>query len=409
MTENNSVRGGRTVRVLLDSQSNPHFSGVVSEQDYDQRAALSQGEGNDIAVTTNPIDPLYISYWKGLGFEIPHLVVAGPFEKEKILSTLILKKNKVQEELLKKINGSPARLEFFTPSSNEEQLAKTLGIPAYVDFGFANEFQKKSSFKNLCKKINISTLPHVDISGGEKPSWNEIQNILGFSPHGYIAKHIFGTGGKGLGTIINLSEDIYSKLEGDYIIERVVEISTEIAVHWEIDFDSNVNFIGYFKQLAKDKAYIGSMFPAVIEDNLWNKIYSEYLILTKEIVKLNGLGFMCCDIIVDSEGNFYWSDLNPRKGAILFVFDAVRRLLRNYSLEKTPYFVVHEQIKCPRISSFGQLQEKIKEYLDFNNQGFLLVTNPGLVPHGSIDLTSISFVNHEHSMVLLEKVRKIMF
>ena len=113
-------------RIIIDSQSNPHFLGIESEQQFDQRAALSQGRRNDIAVTTNPIDPNYISYWKNLGFTLPTLLVAGPFEKTKILSQLIYEKESIVNEIRSCINGSEARLEFFTPSDEEENLAKHL-------------------------------------------------------------------------------------------------------------------------------------------------------------------------------------------------------------------------------------------------------------------------------------------
>jgi hypothetical protein len=86
---------GKMKRVLIETQSNKIFRGLESEQDYDQRGGLCQvGEG-DIIIVTNSIDPNFLNYWKSLGFSLPEIIVAGPFDKNLTLSQLIISKEKV--------------------------------------------------------------------------------------------------------------------------------------------------------------------------------------------------------------------------------------------------------------------------------------------------------------------------
>ncbi|HEY5588756.1 MAG TPA: ATP-grasp domain-containing protein [Candidatus Paceibacterota bacterium] len=393
-------------RIIIDSQSNPHFLGEESEQNYDQRAALSQGGKGDIVITTNPIDPEYIEYWKGLNFEIPVLITAGPYKKEKVLSNLIFEKEDIQKEITANLNRKMPRLEFFTPSINEEILANHLNLPTYINFDFAKKMQKKSEFKKLCREINIHTLPYVLLN--QEIKWKDVIDILGENDKGYIAKHIYGTGGAGLGTIIQIkSENDFNSLFGseDYIIEKLVDISMEITLHWEIDFNGKVHFINFFEQLAENISFVGTIFPIKISKKLWHVIYHEYDILTKKILELKGLGFMCCDIIIDNNGDFYWSDLNPRKGAILYVYDTVNRFLESNNINNS-YWVRHKQIKS-RVKSFSELKSILEERLSLKNDGIIISINPGLIQHGKCDLIALSFINHEHSLEMLSEAERL--
>ena len=397
----------KITRIIIDSQSNPFFLGIESEQNYDQRAALSQGRKGDIVITTNPIDPNYIRYWKKLGFNIPILLTAGPFEKSKILSELILNKKKIQKEIKLHVNGQTSRLEFFTPSEKEEKLAKHLQLPAYVNFDFAKEMQKKSEFKKLCKELNISTLPYISLN--KNVTWKEVVDTLGRSENGYFAKHIYGIGGIGLGTIVPLKteKDLMSLKESDnYIIEKTISVALEISVHWEICFDNTVKFINFFEQISENSSYAGTIFPARFPKTLRKQIFNEYLALSRKIAELKGLGFMCCDILVDENGKFYWSDFNPRKGAILFVNDAVNGFLKNYKLSKKTSFIVHKQVKSS-VSCFSELENLLGQHLVPSLGYIVLITNPGVIQYGTIDVTVISFISHEHATVVFQEIESL--
>lgn len=391
------------MRIFIGSQSNPHFLGFLSEQMFEQRD-LTQAHNGDILVTTEPIDQLYLDYWHNhLKYSLPTMITAGPFEPTKVLSDLIIGKPDIQDKIKSSINGASPRLEFFTPMPSEEVLVEHLGLPAYTNFDFAKEMQKKLVFKKLCEEIGISTLPYIALD--PSVTWEQVIDSLGVNRDGYIAKHIYGTGGAGLGTIIPLkSENDFLNLKGseNYIIERMIVVSMEICVHWEIDFNGQVHFKNKFEQLAENVSYVGTIFPTEIPKNLWDKIWNEYLVLTQKIAELKGLGFMCCDILVDEHGKFYWSDLNPRKGAILFIHDAVSRFLKNHDMTEVPHFVRHKHNKA-KVKSFNELKQTLGDMLNLTENGIVIVTNPGVIEYGMVDLTAISFLSHEHAFCILDE------
>jgi hypothetical protein len=121
-------------RVLIETQSNKIFRGLESEQDYDQRGGLCQvGEG-DIIIVTNPFDSDFLNYWRSLGFSLPEIIVAGPFDKNLTLSQLIISKEEVIEKIHSAIGDSDSRLEFFWIEKSESDLTKVLNITPYCNF-----------------------------------------------------------------------------------------------------------------------------------------------------------------------------------------------------------------------------------------------------------------------------------
>jgi len=396
-------------RIILDSQSLPSFIGVKAEQDFDQRAGLCQGGPGDIVVTTDPYEPMYLRYWQNLGYELPTLLTAGPFDPKMALSDLVRTKSDVQQSIRRVLNCNP-RLEFFHPSNREISLTNELGIPAYMNFDFAQEFQQKNKFKELFVNARIPTLPFIDLVNYSGITWDEVVAELGPSELGYIAKKVFGSGGKSLGMIsqVNCKQDFDNlDLTEGYIIEPKVQIKKEIAVHWEVTSDGSVNFIGYFGQLGEDLSYIGTKFPIVIRKSLRQKLDNGFKKLTSEIATLGGLGFMCCDVLVDQEDNIYWSDLNPRKGAILFIFDAIRRLKKTRHLGKV--HILHKHFSRTRFSSFEEVQQVLGDLLDPNNDnGFVLITNPGAIQYGYLDVTCVCKIKKDTN-TLMEQVMSLIF
>ena len=137
------------MRVILDTQSNEFFQGNELEQRFDQRGGLCEvGEGH-VVVTTDPIDPVHLAYWESIGFTIPHLVVAGPFEKGKTLSDLVISKPHVQQQIRALTEGKEARLEFFCIEESERVVADILGIDPYCNFDLSISFGKKTGFRSF--------------------------------------------------------------------------------------------------------------------------------------------------------------------------------------------------------------------------------------------------------------------
>lgn len=375
-------------RLIVDSQSLDLFIGKPDEQRFDQRAGLCQGGPRDIVVTTDPFDPMYLRYWENLGYKLPRLIVAGPFQSDTALSDLIRIKPDVQLQILK---ARPTRVEIFHPSFREARLFESLNIPPYVNLSFAEKFQQKNKFKELFINAGVPTLPFIDLVNYPEVTWDEVVAELGPSEPGYIAKKVFGSGGKSLGMIsqINCKTDFDDlDLTQGYIIEPRIQIKKEIAVHWEVMSNGSVRFIGYFGQLGEDLSYVGTEFPIAIGSKLRRKLDIGFKKLTSKIASLNGLGFMCCDVLVDQQDNIYWSDLNPRKGAIIFIFDAIRRLKRARHLGKVK--ILHKHFSRTKFSSFEEVQRKLGSLLDPNNDGgFVLITNPGAIQYGYLDVTCV--------------------
>ncbi len=395
------------IRIFIDSQSLPNFIGVPSEQAFDQRGTLPQARGCDIVVTTDPINQSYINYWRNLGYPIPKFLNAGPFESDKALSDLIYGKPEIQKQIKAKLNGHNGRLEFFHPSDREAQLANAIGIPAYMNFDFATEYQKKNSFKELFIKVGIPTLPFIDMTLASDLSWNDLVNELDSDQ--LIAKKVYGSGGKSLGMItpLNCEADFLElDLNEGYIIEPQIQVKREIAVHWEILTDGQVRFIGYFGQIGENLSYVGTEFPVSFDRNLRKKLDDGFKRLTSEILALGGLGYMCCDVLVDEGGNIFWSDLNPRKGAILFIFDAIRRLRQARRLGKVS--ILHKHFSETKIRSFEQVQEVLGDLLNPANGNFVLITNPGAIEYGYLDVTCVCRSKNATNP-LMEKVEGLIY
>lgn len=396
-------------RILVDSQSLPSFIGKESEQDFDQRAGLCQGDKGDIVITTKPYEPAYLEYWQGLGYKIPHLVTAGPYDPHMALSDLIRTKEGVQSEIKSYLRENP-RLEFFHGSARESRLAETLGsqmgIPSYMNFAFAEEFQRKDRFKNLFQVAGIESLPFLECFELKVPNWKSIENTLGKTSLGYIAKNVYGSGGKSLGMIVPLrNKDDYINLPlGNYIIEPCIEVSHEIAVHWEITFEGTIKKIGYFGQIASDLSYIGTHFPITIDQAIKRKLDRGFKKLTEEIRRRGGLGYMCCDVLVDKNSNIFWSDLNPRKGAIVFIHEAVARLKNIRSMRNV--HVAHQHISGTNLRSFKETSQVLGSFIE-PSRDFILITNPGAIRYGFLDITAISENSKECAMKLLRETKEV--
>src|SRR3989338_10119791 len=180
-------------RVILDTQSNRHFKGVALEQSYDQRGGICQAGAGDIVVTADPIDQNFLRYWEDLGFDLPEFLVAGPFDPTCTLSQLVLRNQPLQEQILSRLNGEPARLEFFCIEESERLVAEALGIEPYCNFEVSIPLSRKPNFKRFFDQIGLTT-----------PLWFACRNREDLEPSGtslleagktFLLKAEDGTGG----------------------------------------------------------------------------------------------------------------------------------------------------------------------------------------------------------------------
>ncbi len=401
------------IRVIVDSQSNRLFRGVPQEQAYDQRGGLCEvGEG-DVVVTTNPFDPDYLQYWKEtLGFDLPHLMVAGPFDPHCTLSELILLKHGLQNELRRMLGGEVARLEFFCIEESERKLATTLDIRPYCNFEIAIKLSRKPAFKRLFNEVGIPTPRWVSCAGQEGlltkgKAFSEAQGVC-------LLKTEDGTGGFTCGGmfLIKSPSELYelARRNGDLgrevIVEELVTGVQTVSAHWEISDDKTLKPIGVFDQQG-EYAYSGVSWPSSAPAPVVERILADITHkLGPWLIKKGAVGFFCADIVIDKEGRHWWVDFNPRKGAILYVYNMIRRLSTRHFGGTTCRFF-HEHFRLPEggDQSFAAIRDRLSNLL-LPDERFVVITNPGLIAFGYADVTGVSLHSLKEAKLAFDCAKK---
>lgn len=394
-------------RVIIETQTNSLFRGSEGEQNYDQRGGLCQVGAGHVVVTTNEIDTKFLEYWRGLGFSLPRLITAGPFDPQCTLTELIARSPEVQRQILKAVNGSSARLELFWVDPGDAVLPHLLGIPVYGNIDLSVNCANKCAFKVLCEEIGLLTAPWVCAHSVEEVL--TAYQSAPFALRPVLVKAANSTGGVSLGAIkhyvsaasLETSVDELRALEFPLVIEEMLDVNQEVTIHWELDETGSARIIGIFDQLTNNYSYSGAVLPTKLSSEIQERIrrdLSDKLIPWLQLRK--GKGFFCCDILVDVLGQAWWTDFNPRKGAILYVYDMVRRLGESRGVA---YHAWHEHLSIPHGSSFSGVQDVINSLLQPSTRfPFVVVTNPGLIPYGKLDLTGLSSVSREEASCVMQ-------
>lgn len=402
-----------TIRVLIETQSNTLFRGIEAEQDYDQRGGLCQvGEGH-VIVVTNPIDHNYLDYWQELGFTLPRIIHAGPFDKSCTLSDLILRNEEIQQQIKEAAGSNNARIEFFWIEESERNLAKALQITPYCDFDVAINFACKHRFKELCEDINLSTAPWVGAKSVQELV--EVSREFFSADNDVLIKSSNGTGGISLGGIRivqthdDLMEDIphIEKLNAPLVAEKMIDKAAEVSIHWEIHDDGEVSIVGIFDQLARNFSYVGTAYPAQISLEIKEQIENDLMEkLVPYLKQLGAKGFFCCDILVDRSGGIYWIDFNPRKGAIIYVHDFAKRIVALHFAENDNFYLWHEHTSIAEGVMFEDVRRVLHDMLvPLSEQPFVVITNPGIICHGGLDITGFSLNSREDAKKIVQEVK----
>ncbi len=402
-------------RIILDTQSNRHFRGVPLEQMYDQRGGPCQLDDTGIVITTEPIDPEWLEYWQGLGFTLPQFFTAGPFDPDYTLSQLVLRNSALQEKIRASVNGEPSRLEFFCIEESERRVAEALGIPAYCNFDVAIPLSRKPAFKRFFNEIGLRT-----------PWWLSCRNIKDLASCGetlvqsgsFLVKAQDGTGGIACGGMVRIQNAAeLAALVGqqpnfgdEFMVEEIVDCATEVSIHWEMLADGQIRLINIFEQLSRNFGYAGAVWPSqgISEITKQQICHEAKTILWPALRKLGAIGFFCCDILVDKIGMPWWVDFNPRKGAILYVHDLVRRLSEKHAGQSHGYFR-HEHFHLPertRPWSFMEIRQILADILTPGHPAFAVVSNPGVIPYGYCDVTGISWVSAEAAEARFQEAKR---
>ncbi len=402
-------------RIIIDTQSNRLFQGIAVEQSYDQRGSLCQAGKNDVIITTSPINEDYLRYWSGIGFDLPRLFIAGPFDPRYTLSELIMNNQLLMEELKEIASGDDVRLEFFTIEEAERLLSQKLGIQPYCSFDVSIHLSRKHNFKAMCEEIGLVT-PKWTLC--EKGDDFHQQATAFLNEHGrFLLKSTHGTGGIACGGMakIETQSDINALNEkicdfGDnMVLEKIINgKQAEVSIHWEITVSGELKIIDIFGQLAVDFGYAGAYYPVLHGEKSASIRHQLESIFAPVLKRKNAIGFYCCDIIIDKEGEINWVDFNPRKGAILYAYSMVRRMADVHFGGRMPHFF-HKHNKVEGIDgkgAFMAIQDRLVDLLVPNEDAFVIVTNPGAMEFGHLDITGISPFSLEAAKKVSEEALK---
>ncbi len=397
-------------RVLIETQSNLLFRGVEAEQDYDQRGGLCQVGAGHVIVVTNKIDQDYLTYWEDLGFTLPRIIYAGPFDESCTLSELILRNKEVQQEIKEAVGDNDARLEFFWIEDGERSLAEVLQIAPYCDFDVAINFACKYRFKEMCEELGLSTAPWV----GARSVHELVEISRGFFSPGnnVLVKSSNSTGGISLGGIrrVQTHKDLVGdipqieKLVTPLVAEKMIDKIAEVSIHWEMHDDGEVTIIGIFDQLARSFSYIGTAYPTEISVEIKEKIENDLIEkFIPHLKQYKAKGFFCCDILIDHSGRIYWTDFNPRKGAIIYIHDFAKRIADLHFTGSSDMYLWHEHTSIADGVVFEDVRRELHDILvPSSEQPFVVVTNPGIICHGGLDITGFSLSSREDAKRIVQ-------
>ncbi len=371
-----------------------------------------------MVVTTNAVDPEYKAYWKNLGFSLPHLIAAGPFDPQYSLSELILNKKDIQKEILAFVRNADARLEFFLLAQTEAELAHALNIAPYCNFDLSLELSGKIAFKYLCEKLDLPTLPWITSDDMDR-LFEEGKKSLA-EGDSFLLKADDGTGGVECGGVLRVEsmEALHHAMESiAHVNVRFLKEpflgnkSYEGSLHWEITENAELNVLGFFETLEIDCSYAGVSHPSDIPSSIIDGINSQLRKkLAPWLIQKNGRGYYSCDFLIDDQGRWFWSDFNPRKGATLYLRDMVRRLSKiHYNQLDCPFWYEH-YLRIPQefgaSPSFSSIAEKISSYLIPESPPFIVIINPGIVRHGFLDMAGISIKSKTEARQIVQEVKQ---
>ena len=404
-------------RIIIDSQSNRLLCGSALEQQYDQRGGLCQVGAGHLVLTRRAVDEAYLRYWRGLGFSLPELVAVGEAGGAATLSDAVLASPGAQAAVARAAQGGDARLEFFCIEEPELRLARELGVPAYCSFDISLPLAGKIAFKQLCGELGLPTVPWVNGATGEA-FLDKGRRMLAEGGE-VLVKADRGMGGVGCGGMARVATDAELEravarlvaLDMPLFLERVVHpLGKEFSVHWEMGFDGGLERVVFFDTLAENSSYKGAAFPMQGGDvQVAEARGTLERVLAPWLAAHGARGFYCCDIVVDGDGRLYWNDFNPRKGASIYVHDMVERLSR-HRFGGRPLAFWHEGLHLDGAGGMGGLgvADVLAALGDLAVPGgdsLVVLTNPGVVPFGRVDLTGVSAHSREAAREAFHQAR----
>lgn len=317
------------------------------------------------------------------------------------------------EKIHSAIGDSDSRLEFFWIEKSESDLTKVLNITPYCNFDVSINLACKYAFKKLCEILGLNTATWVGAFSSSELI--EVTKSFFDSNQGVLIKASNGTGGTSLGCIrkVMTHENLVTDIEivnsmlTPLVAEKMLDIMAEVSIHWEINDNGEVSIIDIFDQLACNFSYIGTAYPSALASDFKEKIrYDLINKLVPYLLKLNAKGYFCCDILIDFKGDIFWTDFNPRKGAIIYIYDMAKRLAKMHFSESQKYYFWHEHFSVKDGLCFKDVYNVLGDVLlPSSNQPFVVITNPGVIRHGCLNLTGFSLISRDEARVIMREAK----
>ncbi len=175
--------------------------------------------------------------------------------------------------------------------------------PVYPDPQINNIIQDRLSEKKFINELNIPTVPYLPIEESNQLLLVEEK----FFP-AILKTRRLGYDGKGQTVINSITEDLYIE-KNDYILEKRIELKTEVSVITVRYQDNSLFSYKPIQNIHKDQILYTSTSPASISYDLQTKAIK----WSQEIIKaLNYVGVICIEFFIDKYDNLFVNEIAPR-------------------------------------------------------------------------------------------------
>lgn len=320
-------------KLIIDSQNLPVQIGRALAQGLEQRGAFCYGHAGDLAIVTEPVPTEFLDYWSQLGFSTPDLLVLDDdINKGDLLQRLFANPSalKIVETWLDR----QSQVEYccYRPDFGEQDFCRHFGIQLDANIELTNKLLDKRYFKQLAEAHHLSVLPTLEVENLTQ-GWQQLQRLKNAGER-WLCKAAKGVGGEYWGSISCINEyaslDEFSKQLGfyrnEFFLEPHIDVKAELSVQW-FHAHSTTSVIGIFEQIAHRNSYTGAQTASFELEPIIAQVKNE--LQQKMIPMLEAhdyRGNACCDVLIDANNRFYWSDFNPRKGGITYVAELMRRI-----------------------------------------------------------------------------------
>jgi 5-(carboxyamino)imidazole ribonucleotide synthase len=175
--------------------------------------------------------------------------------------------------------------------------------PVYPDPQINNIIQDRLTEKKFINDLNIPTVPYLPIEES-----NQLQFVEEKFFPAILKTRRLGYDGKGQ-TVIDSKSEKFQIEKNDYILEKRIELKTEISVITVRYQDNSLFSYKPIENIHKDQILYTSTSPASISIELQTKAIR----WSQDIIEaLNYVGVICIEFFIDRFDNLYVNEIAPR-------------------------------------------------------------------------------------------------